>query len=248
MRRNLFNNLVNSVLTIVSLVLLYFIGRAVFEWVFFVADWRPIYNNPLIFMVGQYPRDQLWRVGAGLVMVSLLTGISWGQWRGIMRSFANLLAAGFAILAVLPVGGLMGTLAFRIFFLSNVAVIYLGFLLGSRPFINARWVLIGWLLSLIVIPMLLRGWGVDSPLPTVDTTLWGGLLVTLLLAVGGILLSFPIGVLLALGRRSALPIIRIFCTALIEMVRGVPLITILFMSSIILALFLPPELRIDRLV
>ncbi len=54
--------------------------------------------------------------------------------------------------------------------------------------------------------------------------------------------------MLALGRRSSLPIIRIFCTGIIELVRGVPLITILFMSSIILALFLPPEIRIDRLV
>ncbi|NIN93993.1 MAG: ABC transporter permease subunit, partial [Anaerolineae bacterium] len=85
-------------------------------------------------------------------------------------------------------------------------------------------------------------------MPFVETTLWGGLLVTLLLAVGGILLSFPIGILLALGRRSSLPVVKVFCVALIEGVRGVPLVTILFMSSIILALFLPPELRIDRLV
>ena len=247
-RRNLFNNLANSLLTILSLAFIYFIGRAVFEWVFFVADWRPIYNNPILFMVGQYPRDQLWRVGVSLSLVSLLTGISWGHWRGIMRSFAVLLAAGFAILGVLPIGGQMGTLAFRIFFFSNVAVIYLGFLLGSRSFITGLWVLLGWLISLSIIPILLRGWGENSALPIVETNLWGGLMVTLFLAIGGILISFPIGVLLALGRRSSLPIIRIFCTGIIELVRGVPLVTILFMSSIILALFLPPELRIDRLV
>jgi general L-amino acid transport system permease protein len=72
--------------------------------------------------------------------------------------------------------------------------------------------------------------------------------VTILLAAGGIILSFPIGVALALGRRSSLPVVKIFSTAFIEIVRGVPLVTILFMFSIILALFLPPESRLDRLM
>jgi general L-amino acid transport system permease protein len=248
MRRNLFNNLGNSILTLVSLAFIYFIGRAVATWVLFTADWRPIATNPILFMVGQYPREQLWRVGASLVLVSFLTGMSWGRWRGIMRSFAMLLGGGFVALALLPVSGLLGSLAYRIFFVSNVAIIYLGFLLGSRSFITNLWVLMGWLISLVGIPVILHGWSETSAIPIVDTNLWGGLMVTLILAVGGILLSFPIGVLLALGRRSSLPIIRIFCTGFIELVRGVPLITILFMSSIILALFLPPEIRIDRLV
>jgi general L-amino acid transport system permease protein len=85
-------------------------------------------------------------------------------------------------------------------------------------------------------------------LPVVGTTAWGGLLVTMLLAVGGIVLSFPIGVLLALGRRSSLPVVKLFSILFIEVVRGVPLVTILFMFSVILALFLPAESRIDRLL
>ena len=72
--------------------------------------------------------------------------------------------------------------------------------------------------------------------------------MTFLLSAGGILLSFPIGIALALGRRSSLPIVKVFSTFFIETIRGVPLITILFMFSIILALFLPAESRIDRLV
>jgi general L-amino acid transport system permease protein len=72
--------------------------------------------------------------------------------------------------------------------------------------------------------------------------------VTFLLSIGGILLSFPIGVALALGRRSSLPVVSAFSTVFIEAIRGVPLITILFMFSIILALFLPAESRIDRLL
>ena len=247
-RRNLFNNWLNSILTLLSIATVYFVGRAVLEWVFIEADWRPVTDNPILYLVGQYPRDQLWRVGASLLLVSFLTGMSWGVWRGILRSFAILLAAGYVVMALIPVGGQMGSLAVRGFFLINAPIIILGFLLGSRKFITGMIVLGGWLFSFIAIPILLHGIGDLALLPIVETTLWGGLMVTIFLAVGGILLSFPLGVLLALGRRSSLPVIKTFCIAFIEGVRGVPLITILFMSSIILALFLPPELRIDRLV
>jgi general L-amino acid transport system permease protein len=68
------------------------------------------------------------------------------------------------------------------------------------------------------------------------------------LAIVGIVLSFPFGVLLALGRRSSLPAMRILSTAYIELIRGVPLVTLLFMASIMLPLFLPGEVRIDRVV
>ena len=247
-QRNLFNNWLNSILTLLALGSIYFIGRAVLEWVFISADWRPVTHNPILYLVGQYPRDQLWRVGASLLLVSFLTGMSWGRWRGIMRSFALLLGIGLALVGIIPAGGQLGDLAVRIFFLINMPVIFLGYLLGSRKFVTGRWVLIGWLFSFFLIPFLLRGIGEGTLLPTVETSMWGGLLVTLILAVGGILLSFPLGVLLALGRRSSLPVIKIFSIGFIEGIRGVPLITILFMSSIILALFLPPELRIDRLV
>jgi general L-amino acid transport system permease protein len=96
--------------------------------------------------------------------------------------------------------------------------------------------------------ILLIGFANSQVIPSVATTLWGGLLVTFLLAAGGILISFPIGILLALGRRSSLPVVKAFSTIFIETIRGVPLITILFMFSIILALFLPAESRIDRLL
>lgn len=247
-RRNLFNNWFNSALTLLSLGLVYFVGRAVLEWAFLSADWRPVTHNPILYLVGQYPRDQLWRIGASLLLVSFLTGMSWGKWRGIMRSFALLLGIGLAILGIIPAGGQLGSLAVRVFLLTNLPVIFLGYLLGSRKFVTGSWVLGGWLISFLLIPILLRGIGEGTMLPTVETSMWGGLLVTLILAIGGILLSFPLGVLLALGRRSSLPVLKIFSIGFIEGIRGVPLVTILFMSSIILALFLPPELRIDRLV
>ncbi len=76
-------------------------------------------------------------------------------------------------------------------------------------------------------------------LPYVPTDLWGGLLVTLVVAASGIAGAFPIGILLALGRRSKMPIVRMLSVGFIEFVRGVPLITVLFMASVMLPLFLP---------
>jgi general L-amino acid transport system permease protein len=85
-------------------------------------------------------------------------------------------------------------------------------------------------------------------LPVVDTRLWGGLLVTLVVSVTGIVTSLPVGIALALGRRASLPLIRIFSIAFIEFWRGVPLITVLFFATYMLPLFLPTGFTVDGLV
>jgi general L-amino acid transport system permease protein len=85
-------------------------------------------------------------------------------------------------------------------------------------------------------------------LPVVDTRLWGGLLVTLVVSVTGIVASMPIGIALALGRRATIPLIRIFSIAFIEFWRGVPLITVLFFATYMLPLFLPGNFTVDGLV
>jgi len=85
-------------------------------------------------------------------------------------------------------------------------------------------------------------------LPIVDTRLWGGLLVTLVVSVTGIVTSVPIGIALALGRRATIPLIRIFSLAFIEFWRGVPLITVLFFATYMLPLFLPGNFTVDGLV
>ena len=90
--------------------------------------------------------------------------------------------------------------------------------------------------------------GLDFGLQSVSTNSWGGLTLTLLLAISGIVLCFPAGVLLALGRRSKLPIVRVFSIAYIELIRGVPLISILFMGQVLIPLFLPAGVRPDRVV
>ncbi|HEY86315.1 MAG TPA: amino acid ABC transporter permease [Chloroflexi bacterium] len=101
-----------------------------------------------------------------------------------------------------------------------------------------------WVASPVVLWYILAGFENSALLPKVDYSRWGGLLLTFVLAIFGIIASFPLGVLLALGRRSDLPIIRWLSTAYIEMVRGVPLITVLFMAQVMLPLVLPADARV----
>jgi general L-amino acid transport system permease protein len=105
-------------------------------------------------------------------------------------------------------------------------------------------------LSIFVgIAIVIAAMGLDhGGLPIVDTRLWGGLLVTLVVSVTGIVTSMPVGIALALGRRSTIPLIRIFSIAFIEFWRGVPLITVLFFATYMLPLFLPAGFTVDGLV
>lgn len=89
---------------------------------------------------------------------------------------------------------------------------------------------------------------IPTGMSVVPTTQWGGLPLTLVLATIGITVAFPMGILLALGRRSKMPGIRILCIAYIELIRGVPLITVLFMASVMFPLFLPTGITIDGLL
>jgi general L-amino acid transport system permease protein len=103
--------------------------------------------------------------------------------------------------------------------------------------------------TFIGIAAVIKLMGLDhGGLPVVTTNLWGGLLVTLVVSVTGIVTSLPIGIALALGRRSTIPLIRIFSIAFIEFWRGVPLITVLFFATYMLPLFLPGNFTVDGLV
>jgi len=99
------------------------------------------------------------------------------------------------------------------------------------------------------IGIVIAAMGLDhGGLPVVDTRLWGGLLVTLVVSVTGIVTSMPVGIALALGRRSTIPLIRIFSITFIELWRGVPLITVLFFATYMLPLFVPAGFTVDGLV
>jgi general L-amino acid transport system permease protein len=113
-----------------------------------------------------------------------------------------------------------------------------------------RWCWRPWLALVWAAGIALTFWlmGGGLGLAPVRTEQWGGLPVTLILAIFGIGFAFPLGVLLALGRRSSLPIVRSLSVIYIEVVRGVPLITVLFMASVMFALFLPENMRIDQLL
>lgn len=103
--------------------------------------------------------------------------------------------------------------------------------------------------TFVAIAIVIKLMGLDhGGLPIVATNLWGGLLVTLVVSVTGIVTSLPIGVALALGRRASIPLIRIFSIAFIEFWRGVPLITVLFFATYMLPLFLPGNFSVDGLV
>lgn len=248
LRENLFSNWFNSILTLISLALVIWGSISAIRWVFFSADWTPVARNPILFLVGQYPRESLWRVGASLVIVSFLAGVSWRQWGRTMRAFVLLYAAFLLIGAFWSPEGETLTLPMRIFLAANLGVILLGYLSGSLRIVTPRLAIIAWAVSLVIVLVLLNGFSNSSLLPHITTGLWGGLMVTLILAVGGIALSFPIGVLLALGRRSSLPVVKFFSITFIEVVRGVPLIGILFLSSVALPLFLPQDMRVDLLL
>jgi general L-amino acid transport system permease protein len=253
LKKNLFSTWVNSLLTLVSLVVIFFALKGILHWVFVTANWDPVVSSLKKFAVGLYPVEEIWRIGTILAMVSFLAGVSWGVWRGTVRTFALALAAGFIVIALLPFdlyppNGDPLDLLVRAGFIVLPVLIVLGFVLGWKVPIKGSLVLLLWLLSFALAMVLLSGFRDSELLPRVSTNDWSGLLLTFLLALVGIIASFPIGVALALGRQSRLPLVKVFCTLFIEMVRGVPLVTILFMASIILPLFLPEDIRIDRVL
>ncbi len=245
LRQNLFNNWYNSLLTVVVGLFLVVIIVLVAQWAVTEARWGVVTTNLRLFLIGQYPFDEAWRVWLSLLALSVLTGLSVAAYGGgAVRALASGLAAGQALLGVLAAVSGMGLVVAGALLL-NAAAVWLAFAAGMRLSLSRRALGLAWLIAVPVLFVLLQG--VGGPLmPLVPTRLWGGLLLTFLLSVGGIVLSFPFGVLLALARRSDMPAVRYLSTIYIEVVRGVPLVTILFMAAIMLPLFLPAELRVEH--
>lgn len=134
------------------------------------------------------------------------------------------------------------------FALTAGIVSLIAFLLGGG--VRTGWrALASSIAAFVAIAVVIKLMGLDrGGLPVVQTNLWGGLLVTLVVSVTGIVTSLPIGIALALGRRSTIPLIRVFSIAFIEFWRGVPLITVLFFATYMLPLFLPGNFSVDGLV
>ena len=244
LRQNLFSGIVSSVITIVlgAAIAWAIIGLA--GWAIGEARWSVVTGNLKLFLVGQYPGDEAWRIWLALAILSALTGLSAGRFGRVARTLAMTLSASQLLIALLILPSPIGT-AGVLAYAANAGIVWIGFFVGLRGLLPRRLLRWAWLASIPVIFLLIAGFA-GTPLPSVGSNVWGGLLLTVLLATIGIVLSFPIGVLLALGRRSDLPVVRILSTAYIEIIRGVPLVTILFMADIILPLFLPGDWRLDR--
>jgi general L-amino acid transport system permease protein len=245
LHRNLFHTWYDALLTILGVVFIYWAGRGLLTWVFSGADWSVVTANLRLFMVGQYPMQHDARLWSALGFLMFLSGNSLAIWARRSYVVSILLLLIPAMLAALPFGPQVRG------WLAVLTVIGLaGWALGLlQPGAIQRPVLVGWFLSLPIFILLTRGLtGGEGWFAVVGTNLWGGLLLTFLLTVVGIIFSFPLGVALALGRRSKLPIVRLASVGYIELVRGVPLISILFMAQLMLPLFLPANLTIDRIL
>ena len=248
LKHNLFNSKSSAVVTIVIGTILVIAIWLALTWAVYDARWGVITTNMRLFMVGLYPQDDIWRVWLAMAVLSVLSGLSAGTWRtGSIRIMAIMLAAGqltIALLAVVSGLGMVGALAL----VANAVLVFVLMFAAERWPVPRRWLVIGWLASTVLVVVLLYGFGEATPLPAVSPRVWGELLLTITLSVVSILLSFPIGVALAVGRRSSLPVVRLLSTAFIEVVRAVPLITILFMATLLVPLFLPENIRIDNVL
>ena len=247
MRRNLFSDLFNSILTVVAVAFILFMAQRLLAWVA-ASDWAVIPANFHLIMRGQYPSAEGWRLWLVIYLLAAVVGL---MWKLISGQFGTSARAVFALpffLMLIPFFSWETRLNLLIVAVAAVA----GFLLGGYLPIQRRTRAAVYLLIVYVLVMLviLRGFGDDlAAIPNVATTLWGGLLLSLLLAFFGITLSFPLGILLALGRQSKLPAIRILSVIYIEFIRGVPLISLLFMGQVMLQLFLPDGFPlIDRVL
>ena len=238
---NLFSSWFNGILTFACLALIYLILSPLLTWIFTQANWGVVTANLRLFMIGLFPIEQVWRIWVCVALVTSLLGLSWGIWPQVIRGVAVAYGCALILLALLPFSGTT-----RIALLVCGLLIFGGFYIGRLLVDQSRWVVIGWVLTLPFIVYFLRGFGVL--LPVIETREWGGLLLTMILSITGIVFSFPLGVMLAVGRRSSLPAVSLFCTGYIELIRGVPLVTILFMSQIMLPLFIPGGEAIDSIV
>ena len=257
LRAALFASPLDGLITVVLLAALLAGGHALLHWLVFKAQWAVIQVNSTLFAVGRYPLDQQWRLWLLTTLLAGATGLSWGLLRALPRPdrravlwptndrLAVALLSGLGVLVPLVLQ-LSAAIALR-WWLITALVLACRWLAGrwgaALPAIARRgWPLIWPLLYLLGMTLIAGGFGV----PAVSPYRWGGLLLTLIEACFAILLCFPLGVLLALGRRSSLPLLRWLSVLYIEFIRGAPLITLLFLGQNILGLLLPGGFTPDR--
>ena len=265
-RRHLFSSWANGITTVVLIVAIAWILSWFLEWAVFTANftassgaecrgygacWALIREKLRLIFFGTFPYEQQWRpLFAVVAMLAMLILTSdrrmWRPWRLLI-----IWSVGSFITFLLMFGQLHIPLSLFLAVALVVGLVGMSFRkgIGSPLEINAYRVaaaigLVGLVLRIVGV---LPAWKLPiAPFSYVETGLWGGLPVTMILATYGLVFAFPYGILLALGRRSNLPLIKGLCVGFIELIRGVPLISLLIMASVMLPLFLPTGVTFDK--
>ena len=257
LRQELFATRVDGLISIALIGFLLAVGTALLRWALFQAQWAVIQANSTLFAIGRYPFDQQWRLWLLTSLLAAATGLSWGLLRALPRAGRSgrqwpandrVAAAALVGLAVLLPQLLQLQQPIQLRWWGITALLLAVRWAAGRwgaalPQAVRRWLPLIWpLLYLLGMVLISGGLGLTSVSPSE----WGGLLLTLLEASFAILLCFPLGILLALGRRSELPLLRWGSVLYIEFIRGAPLITLLFLGQNILGFLLPGGLAPDR--
>lgn len=257
LRVNLFSSWFNTVLTVVVVVVAGWALWYGLRWLAVDADFTVIKTLGGLLVIGQYNTEQacpgqncFWRPQLALMLVTLLLGMSWAiVGSGLTKRIAIIVTVVVALFAFLPFSLERMGWDVRLLLLANVPSLLLGWTLGRFTRLGTwRWVSILAVVAFLFTLLLLRGLPGVPWLQPVSTLHWGGLMLNLLLAVAGIVVSFPIGVALALGRRSQLVVVKTLCVLFIEIFRGVPLITLLFMSQVLVPLAFPENFPLNSLL
>jgi len=241
LRRNLFGSFVSTVATVVIAGAVAYVLWQLLTWVFFAASWQQLWNNLKLFTVYRYPADLLWRpLSAAAMLMALLGATAGASSGGVGRIVRGVFIQLFALVLVLTVLALLYWEGVRWGWVAVSVSGVLGYALGlaqPRILVGMMW---AWLAALPIAFFLLLGMPGTrgGNLRVVPTREWGGFMLTLILSVVGIAVSFPLGIALALGRKSRLPAIKYVCIAFIEIVRGAPLITWLYIASLMVPLLL----------
>ena len=257
MRANLFSSWHNSAMTVVatiSLVLALWFGLG---WILLEANWAVVPTLGGRIIIGQYNieaacpgQNCFWRPQAALLLITALLGMAWAvAGGGVTKRIALVVGGAAAAFAFLPYGLDQMGLDVRLLLLANLPALAAGWALARYTRLgSASWIAILSVIAFILTLGLLRGIPGVPLLHPVAVIYWGGLMLNLLLAVAGIALSFPVGIVLALGRRSHLQVVKLLCIVFIETFRGVPLITLLFMSQVLVPLAFPENFPQNSLV
>ena len=236
MRENLFRTPGSSVATVIVGALVVWAAIGLVGWIVNEGNWERLWVNLKLFGVFRYPIDLLWRPLLAVGLVLFAFGVSSHGGEGTSKILRGAFYQFLFAVALLTVVSSVAQWQVTPYYILATGLGLAGFLAGRFvPPLAERGGLV-WLVSLLAVPVLLYGIpGTHGAMEVVPIHEWGGFMLTLVLTTG-IVPSFPIGVALALGRRSKLPAIKYVCIGFIELIRGAPLIVWLFVANLMVPL------------